>query len=366
MHLYRYTISKISLQLFMLKDPNLVKYSNKVVRSAQRLSLLEQRIVFSAIAQVPLGTEITSEDKFYLRLEDLKKLGGAVSNDSYELLKEAADRLLTRTITLAPIDRKKGMTWTFLWCQASGYNDEKRMIGIQFSSMIIPFLKEVRERFVQYDLEEITGFRSVYTQPLYARLMLHMRNKDTGGIKQRWSETIPLDELRLTLDAEKYSAFGQFKLRVLNVAVQQINESGYTRFTVKWSIDEDSKIGKRVTAIRFSMSLRPHLVTDPEPDTDTVDWVSGLTRRQATLTEPQIVMVADWLSGKNKTVLEKHGTNVSEVYEFLRRQKQIPAKLDANNPDEYKKWLRKKLIDPEFVMLISPILRKLEFNFGGL
>lgn len=79
MHLYRYTISKISLQLFMLKDPNLVKYSNKVVRSAQRLSLLEQRIVFSAIAQVPLGTEITSEDKFYLRLEDLKKLGGAVS-----------------------------------------------------------------------------------------------------------------------------------------------------------------------------------------------------------------------------------------------------------------------------------------------
>lgn len=366
MHSYRYTISKISLQLFMLKDPNLVKYSNKVVRSAQRLSLLEQRIVFSAIAQVPLGTEITSEDKFYLRLEDLKKLGGAVSNDSYELLKEAADRLLTRTITLAPIDRKKGMTWTFLWCQASGYNDEKRMIGIQFSSMIIPFLKEVRERFVQYDLEEITGFRSVYTQPLYARLMLHMRNKDTGGIKQRWSETIPLDELRLTLDAEKYSAFGQFKLRVLNVAVQQINESVYTRFTVKWSIDEDSKIGKRVTAIRFSMSLRPHLVTDPEPDTDTVDWVSGLTRRQATLTEPQIVMVADWLSGKNKTVLEKHGTNVSEVYEFLRRQKQIPAKLDPNNPDEYKKWLRKKLIDPEFVMLISPILRKLEFNFGGL
>ena len=107
-------------------------------------------------------------------------------------------------------------------------------------------------------------------------------------------------------------------------------------------------------------------MADPEPDTDTVDWVSGLTRRQATLTEPQIVMVADWLSGKNKTVLEKHGTNVSEVYEFLRRQKQIPAKLDANNPDEYKKWLRKKLIDPEFVMLISPILRKLEFNFGGL
>ena len=55
-----------------------------------------------------------------------------------------------------------------------------------------------------------------------------------------------------------------------------------------------------------------------------------------------------------------------ETDEFLRRQKQIPAKLDANNPDEYKKWLRKKLIDPEFVMLISPILRKLEFNFGGL
>ena len=238
------------------------------------------------------------------------------------------------------------------------------MIAIQFSSRIIPFLKEVRERFIQYELEEITGFRSVYTQPLYARLMLHMRNKDNGGIKQRWSETIPLDQLRLTLDAEKYDRFSNFRQKVLEVAVQQINESVYTRFTVKWAVDEDSKIGKRVTAIRFTMSLRPHLVADPEPDTDTVDWVSGLTRRQATLTESQIVMVADWLSGKNKTVLEKHGTNVSDVYEFLRRQKQIPSRLDTYNLDEYRKWFRKRLIDPEFVMLISPILKKLDFNFG--
>lgn len=350
----------------MIKDPNLVKYSNKVVRSAQRLSLLEQRIVFSAIAKTPADQLITSEDVFYLRLEDLRRLGGAVSNHTYQQLKDAAINLMRRLITLAPCDREKGMTWVFPWCQAAGYNEERGMIAVQFSSRVIPFLKEVRERFIQYDLEEITGFRSVYTQPLYARLMLHMRNKDNGGIKQRWSETIPLDELRPTLDAEKYTAFGQFKLRVLNVAVQQINDSVFTRFNVKWAVDEDSKIGKRVTAIRFNMSLKAHLVADPEPDTDTVDWVSGLTRRQATLTEPQIVMVADWLSGKNKTVLEKHGTNVSEVYEFLRRQKQIPAKLDANNPDEYKKWLRKKLIDPEFVMLISPILRKLEFNFGGL
>jgi len=348
----------------MIKDPNLVKYSNKVVRSAQRLSLLEQRILYSAIAKSPADHQITCEDVFYLRLEELRRLGGAVSNDTYQQLKDAAINLMRRFITLSPKDREKGMTWVFPWCQSAGYNEELGMIAIRFSHDILPYLKGVRERFIQYDLEEITGFRSVYTQPLYARLMLHMRNKDNGGIKQRWSETIPLDELRPTLDAEKYTAFGQFKLRVLNVAVQQINDSVFTRFNVKWAVDEDSKIGKRVTAIRFNMSLKAHLVADPEPDT--VDWVSGLTRRQATLTEPQIVMVADWLSGKNKTVLEKHGTTVSDVYEFLRRQKQIPSRLDTNNVDEYKKWFRKKLIDPEFVMLISPILRKLEFNFGNV
>ncbi len=350
----------------MIKDPNLVKYSNKVVRSAQRLSLLEQRIVFSAIAKTPADHQITCEDVFYLRLDELRRLGSAVSNDTYQQLKDAAINLMRRFITLAPKDREKGMTWVFPWCQSAGYNEERGMIAIRFSHDILPYLKGVRERFIQYDLEEITGFRSVYTQPLYARLMLHMRNKDNGGIKQRWSETITLDELRPTLDAEQYERFSNFRQKVLEPACRQINESVYTRFTVKWSVDEDSKIGKRVTAIKFSMSLRPHLVADPEPDTDTVDWVSGLTRRQATLTEPQIVMVADWLSGKNKTVLEKHGTNVSEIYEFLRRQKQIPARLDANNLDEYRKWFRRKLIDPEFVMLISPILKKLEFNFGNV
>ena len=247
----------------MIKDPNLVKYSNKVVRSAQRLSLLEQRILYSAIAKSPADHQITCEDVFYLRLEELRRLGGAVSNDTYQQLKDAAINLMRRFITLSPKDREKGMTWVFPWCQSAGYNEELGMIAIRFSHDILPYLKGVRERFIQYDLEEITGFRSVYTQPLYARLMLHMRNKDNGGIKQRWSETIPLDELRPTLDAEKYTAFGQFKLRVLNVAVQQINDSVFTRFNVKWAVDEDSKIGKRVTAIRFNMSLKAHLVGDP-------------------------------------------------------------------------------------------------------
>lgn len=51
-------------QFFMIKDPNLVKYSNKVVRSAQRLSLLEQRILYSAIAKSPADHQITCEDVF--------------------------------------------------------------------------------------------------------------------------------------------------------------------------------------------------------------------------------------------------------------------------------------------------------------
>ena len=132
----------------MLKDPNLVKYSNKVVRSAQRLSLLEQRIVFSAIAKTPADHQITYEDVFYLRLEDLRRLGGTVSNHTYQQLKDAAINLMRRLITLAPCDREKGMTWVFPWCHAAGYNEEKGMIAVQFSPRIIPFLKEVRERFI--------------------------------------------------------------------------------------------------------------------------------------------------------------------------------------------------------------------------
>lgn len=54
----------------MIKDLNLIKYSNKVVRSAQRLSLLEQRIVFSAIAKTPADQQITSEDVFTCALRN--------------------------------------------------------------------------------------------------------------------------------------------------------------------------------------------------------------------------------------------------------------------------------------------------------
>lgn len=353
----------------MIKDKKVVKCSNKVARSAQKLSVLEQRIVYSAVAQTPADKQITCEDEFYLSLDDLHKLGGATSNDTYQQLKNASINLMRRLITLAPTDREDGMTWVFPWCQAAGYNEQKGMIAIRFSYNIIPYLKEAKERFIQYNLEEITGFRSVYTQPLYSRLLLHMRDRETGRVKQRWSETIPLDELKPTLNAETYEKFYDLKRKVLDIATKQINESPYTRYKLKWSVDEKSKVGKRVTAIRFDMVLKPHVVDCPDPDLDTIDISSGLTRRQATLSDEQIEKYADFLTNP-ASGLKREKPDLDTLYlvfrlhEYLLKNYKDLKRIDINTDmSGYKKWMQEKLADPDFVHLIyKPFLKQTGFD----
>ena len=105
----------------------------------------------------------------------------------------------------------------------------------------------------------------------------------------------------------------------------------------------------------------------PESDFDYLFFGSGkpdkISKKKLVLTEAQLDMVSDWLSGNNGSrKLENSGFTVSQFYEYLRKNRLIPLNLDVNNPAVYKKWLIEKLSHPDFVEAISPFLKKLGFR----
>lgn len=105
----------------------------------------------------------------------------------------------------------------------------------------------------------------------------------------------------------------------------------------------------------------------PESDFDCLFLGVGkpekTSKKKLVLTEAQLDMVSDWLSGNNGSrKMENSGLTISQFYEFLRKNRLVPLNLDVNNPAVYKRWLIEKLSNPDFVEAISPFLKKLGFR----
>ncbi len=195
-----------------------VKLSNMFVRSSKQLSVFETRIIVLALAKINFEEEVSETREIWLTLEDVKQMGGN-SNNSYALIKKAANEAYERSIELTDFDGKQGWKKKFRIFQSCTFDENKQMIGLRFS---YDFLQHVRilRNFILFLPRELKGFSSSYTSSLYLRLMIQMKDKATGLPKNKWTETIKIDDLRWALGCEEgsYPILKDFKRRVLDLS----------------------------------------------------------------------------------------------------------------------------------------------------
>lgn len=342
----------------------IVKYSNYVVRASQRLTLAEQRIILSAISQVP-NRPITVDDKFFITVADYKKLCiGTTTESVYRDMKEAMDTLFMRFITLDIDDQGKVVgKIRFHWVSSAEYRPGEGRVAVRFGYEMIPYVNKLRENFTKFNLGEITGFRSAYTQPLYVRLMQFKRDLETQEEKSLWTEVIGLDHLKSVLDATRYANFALFRKKVLDIAIKQINDSEFTKFTVKYAVF--GKERQKVVSLKFTMKAKPQALVDqtPDADLDTPDLFTGISVRQATLTEKQKDMYADMLCGIN----QKNKSLSEEFYRFVRKNHGIGLNYHVDfDKEHYKQDVVQLLEDPNFVIeIFEEFLKPLGFKPVG-
>ena len=107
------------------------------------------------------------------------------------------------------------------------------------------------------------------------------------------------------------------------------------------------------------------LESEPDPVEDTLDMFTGLTTRQATLTEKQIAMYADKLTDGGSTqvqseVGEKFWQFVSKKF---KKDPSFSITFGQTDGEGYRAWVAEKLENPEFVQLIyDPFLKALDFK----
>jgi plasmid replication initiation protein len=171
-------------------------------------------------------------------------------HNSYKLLNKACKKLMKTDLTIAR--NESAELWQINICSMAKYNKKEGSVVIKFTDDIMPYLAQVRKKFVLYNLKEISNFNSIYTTRLYE---LVQQFKDTGYIIKSVNQ---LRELFAT-DA-KFKAYKDFKKRTFEHACKEINNNHELNLGY-----EELKEGRKVVAIKFVFTkTRIHKVTNPK------------------------------------------------------------------------------------------------------
>lgn len=185
-----------------------------------------------------------------LKASDLGKMFSVNQKNTYKTLKTSCKKLMGRTLT---IETPK-VTTLINVCSKAEYNEGEGSIKIKFTDDIMPYLAQVKERFMLYNLKEVSNFNSLYTTRLYELLQ---EFKYTGWMIKS------VEQLRKSFAAtNKFSRYGNFKQRTFSSACEEINKHYNLNLTY-----EEIKEGKKVTAIKFTFNKIDY-VESIDPDTE--------------------------------------------------------------------------------------------------
>ena len=155
---------------------------------------------------------------------------------SYRLLNRACRKLMKTDLTLARNESTE--LWQINVCSMAKYNKTQGYIEIKFTDDIMPYLAQVREKFVLYNLKEISDFNSIYTTRMYE---LIQQFKETGHMIKS------IDQLREVFAVgESFKGYNDLKRYTFDHACKEINNNYQMNLGY-----EEIKEGRKVIAVKF-------------------------------------------------------------------------------------------------------------------
>ena len=166
-------------------------------------------------------------------------------NTAYKTLKTACDNLFTRQFTYQRYNSNGNIEQVrSRWVQSVIYAENESYIKIKFTDEILPLVTMLEKHFTSYELQQVASLKSIHAIRLYELLIQY---RTVGKLE------ISLSDLRLKLGIAdgKYLTMNNFKARVLDVGIQQINE--HSDITVKY---EQVKQGRTITGFTFTFTFK--------------------------------------------------------------------------------------------------------------
>jgi plasmid replication initiation protein len=220
--------------------------SNKVVEASYMLTLAEQRVLLSCIAQIDSKGELDENCRFEVTAAGVADLVGSDSlSNTYRDLKKATEKLYERSVTIddPEPDNPQVKQRKTRWISSIDYVPGEGRLVLSFSPGMIPYLSQLSKEFTQYKLKHVARFESVYSIRLYEMLV----QWNTVGERE-----IEVEWLKRQFQVEKkYDRVVDLKKRVIDPAVDEINL--HSNFWVKYG---QRKSGRTITHFQFQFGLK--------------------------------------------------------------------------------------------------------------
>lgn len=258
-----------------MSKSNLVVKTNQLNSALQNLSLPEIRIIQLAIIDARETNTGLSTDK-PLRIDALRyaEIFETTRQNGYQRMKDAEENLFNRRFSY--ID-ERGRVVKSRWVQQVTYLDDEGAIELVFTLAVVNGISRIdgaEDFFTSYLLEQTASMDSIYSVRLYELLVQWVAAKNT-----------PLFELekfrdQLGIEPHEYKRMGNFKLRVLDLAVKEINEKS----DIKVSYSQVKK-GRTITGFKFKVLTKDKVKktkVEDARDVHTADMftVEGLNDKQ--------------------------------------------------------------------------------------
>lgn len=293
-----------------MSNKDLVVKTNRLNSAIQNLTLLESRIIQLAIIDArESGKGLTTSQPLTISAERYAEAFDVNKTHAYEMIKQSEDTLFNRRFSFIDSDNKLVKS---RWLQQVKYLDGQGAIEIIFTDAVVKGISRIDgavEFFTKYFLSHTVKFKSAYSIRLYELLT-------------QWKTAVktPVFELQsfrgqMGVEDGKYKSIKDFKLRVLDKALSEINEHS----DIKASYEQVKK-GRVIVGFSFRIKEKPQQHTDDKPFSLSEKQINHFAPLLANQVSDVQELAAAGMSMKDFEQWVKNDMSKPERLEFYRQQ----------------------------------------------
>lgn len=209
---------------------NLVVQSNDLVLATYTMTTKEKELLLACIGQIDSRIDapnINIQTKFTITADEMKDLfyhDGNAQN-IYRDIEQASNRLYERDVLIDLGDNK---TLRTRFISGITFDPNNGQVKLSFAEDILPYLTQLKANFTKYRLIEISEFTSIHSIRLYELIVCWIG-------QYRYSKEYELEDFKYVMGvAGKYKQFAQLRERVIDKAIEEINESTNYKVSVEY------------------------------------------------------------------------------------------------------------------------------------
>ena len=282
-----------------------VSKANALIESCYTINLVAQRVIILAIIEArEQGSMAEIGGIHHIKASDYERHFECDKTTAYRSLKSACESLYESEFVWTDKDtkgrdkiNKSRFVQRASYCEGGGY------VEVMFGNDVIPLITRLSEQYTEYELKQIKDLNSTYALRIFEILMQWLSLGKTPPI------TIENLRTRLGIEEHQYKLMSDFKKRVLDHAIKEINDN--TNITAAY---EQHKEGRRIVGFTFKFKTKTKLKKEVESkrDSNTSDMPSSLK-----MTAKQRISFASQLSRMSE--LSSYSKQGEDYKEFATR-----------------------------------------------